>query len=296
MKIGFIVNPRAGTHHNAYEEVSALAGKLVAQGHTITLHKTQGPGDATVMARNLVQQGYDVIASAGGDGTANETAQGVMDSDSAFTIIPYGSGNGLARGLAIPLKPSTAVQGIPNGKVRRIDVGQLTDGSQERLFFGFAGIGYDAYIGRLFNQRKGRRGLLPYVYLSLTAYNGYAPVALTLKTDDVLYSGKPFILAIANTDEYGNGARIAPNAVPDDGAFDISMIQSMSFVKGLLNGWRLFNGTIDKVKDVVSLRVQEAEVIPSGKIYYHMDGEARETNNTLRFKILPGRLKVLVPN
>ncbi|MBX7150226.1 diacylglycerol kinase family lipid kinase [bacterium] len=295
MKIGFVVNPKAGVTKSAYQEIQEFSKKLIREKHQIDIKVTQGRGDATMIAREWANQKFDLVASVGGDGTANETAQGLIDSDTAFTIIPYGSGNGLARGLSIPLNRELAVHAMGAFTTKLIDVGEVIDRDQQRLFFGFSGTGYDAFIGKLFNERHGRRGLMRYVYLSLTAYNKFKPVSMTLKLNDQEIACEPFVLAIANTNEYGNGAIIAPRAIPDDGYFEVCLLQEMTFLKGVLHGWRLFNGSIAELPGALMLRAQELEIIPSEKIYYHLDGEAQETSGPLKFRILPKRIRVMVP-
>lgn len=295
MKIGFIVNPKAGVKKSAYDEIHEWAGKHLAGKHEIAVEATGHRGHATEIARDFAGKNFDVVAAAGGDGTANETAKGLIGSETALTIIPYGSGNGLARGLGIPLNRERAVRAIPGGRTQLIDAGQVNDGLTEKLFFGFSGTGYDAYIGKLFNERNGRRGFLPYVYLSVAGYRAFQPIPVTLTINGSTIEATPFILAIANTNEYGNGAIIAPHAVPDDGWLEVCLIQNITFMKGVLQGWRLFHGSIDRIKETTTWRVKELTITPKEKIFYHLDGEAAETDRPLKFSILTQRLKIWVP-
>lgn len=212
-----------------------------------------------------------------------------------MTIIPYGSGNGLARGLHIPMNKGEAIRTILTGSPRLIDVGEIIDGEKRKLFFGFSGIGYDAFIGKLFNDRTGRRGLFSYVYLSIMSYSKFKTVSMKIKVNDKEIFTSPFVLAVANTSEYGNGAKIAPHAIPDDGLFELCILQDMTMFKGLFHGWRLFNGSIDAIAEMTMLRTAKVEVFPESSIYYHADGEPQQTSNPLTFTILPKHLKVIVP-
>ncbi len=295
-RIGFIVNPKAGIKKSAYEDIKSLIGRVFDEKFHTEIHLTRGAGDATSIAEHFVQDNFDVVAAVGGDGTVNETARGLIGSATSLAIIPYGSGNGLARGLTIPMNKEKAMETIRNGLVRAIDIGEVTDGMQRRLFVGFSGMGYDAFIGKLFNERGGRRGLFSYVYLSILSYPKFKTVALRIKVNGKEIYTDPFLLAVANTEEYGNGARIAPNAEPDDGLFELCILQDMTLIKGLLNGWRLFNGTIDRVEGTVMMRAKEIEVIPESEIYYHVDGESFATSNALTFTFLPSRLNIMVPS
>jgi diacylglycerol kinase (ATP) len=293
MKIGFIVNPNAGVHKNSYQEVHDLAERTFNGRHQVEIIPTKGIGDATRIARHFADGRFDVVAAVGGDGTANETAQGLMQTDTAFTVIPYGSGNGLARGLSIPMDRRRAVELILREEYKMIDVGEVLDGDQQKLFFGFAGIGFDALIGKRFNEQDGRRGFITYLKLALSTYRLYEPYPLRIRFNDQEIFTKPFILAIANTKEYGNSAKIAPMAIPDDGLFDISLLQDISFWKGLRSGWRLFTGSIHKISEMNTYRSRHIEVEPENRLLYHLDGEPCETGNTLIFRVLPKFMKVL---
>jgi diacylglycerol kinase (ATP) len=293
-KIGFVVNPKAGVRKRAYEEIKTLAQKIFNGRHQIEIHLTRGVGDATQIADHFVQNQFDVVAAVGGDGTANETAQSLMGKDTAFTVIPYGSGNGLARGLSISMNREKAMRAILTGKTRWIDAGEVYDGDTRKLFIGFAGTGYDAFVGKLFNEVQGRRGLLKYIYLSIAAYHRFTPTAMKIKINEKEIYARPFILAVANTNQYGNGAKIAPHAVPDDGYFEVCLLQDITMRKGLMHGWRLFSGSIDRLAEVTILRAKDLEIIPESTIHYHLDGEPQTTSNALRFNVLPKRIRLIV--
>lgn len=292
--MGFVVNPRAGVRKKAYQDVKDIAASVFNGNHHVEVHLTKDAKDATQLARYFVQDGYDTVVSVGGDGTINATAKALMGTETALGVLPYGSGNGLARGLSIPLNIGDAIRAVAAGHTKRIDSGEVSVGDQKKYFFGFAGIGYDAFVGRLFNQRKGRRGLFTYVYLSLAAFRSFEPVAVKVRFNEREIYARPFILAIANTNQYGNGAKIAPYAVPDDGLLEVCLLQEMTFTKGLVHGWRLFNGTIDRMANTSMYRSRIIEVSPDGPIYYHLDGEPFETAERLRFSVIPSNLKVVV--
>ncbi len=292
MKIAFIVNPHAGIKQNAFQ-VTERDTRLLLKHHEVVLHKTTGPHDATRAARQFATEKYDIVVAVGGDGTANETALGLIGSETAFCLLPYGSGNGIARGLKLPMNPKKIIEQLPHYKKHRHDVWQLWDGDQIRHFFGFAGVGFDAFVGYLFNRRKGRRGLWAYVYLVMTAYRKYQPIELRIKTNNREFTAVPFLFAVGNTNEYGNGARIAPDAIPDDGLLDVTMMKSMTFARGVLNGWKLFTGSVAHVKDVELERCHELSIKPTAKVFYHTDGEPYETDNEIRIRKHTGELTVL---
>ena len=296
MRIGFIVNPRAGVHGKIAEETRELINLHISKEHNTSIAVTTAAGDAVKLSERFAAEGFDVVASVGGDGTASEVARGVAGSSCALAIVPFGSGNGLARGLGLPLNRADAVRSVLSSRRRIVDMGEVFDGDERFVFMGFCGIGYDAVVAKHFNERKGRRGLASYVLLSLSLYGSYKPQRLEIRVNGRQWAEKPFILAIANTSEYGNGAKIAPNAVPDDGLFEVCQLTDMSLMKGILNGWRLFNGSIDLLPGTTILRASEIEVIPESEIVYHLEGEARVTSRRLLFRVLPSAIRVVSPD
>ena len=162
MKARAILNPRAGLA--AARALHALEGHPGWRG--IEIKTTTARGDARVFAAEAAAAGYDAVLSIGGDGTANETAWGLMGSQTALGLVPMGSGNGLARTLGIPLRPERALDVLAGAVRRRMDVGMING----RPFLNVAGAGFDAEIGADFHAhglRGGRRGIFTYVRLSL---------------------------------------------------------------------------------------------------------------------------------
>lgn len=294
-KIGFVINPKAGVSKDILLQIRTFSRRLDKDGIDTSFALTEGRGHATEIAAAMSSQGCDIVAAVGGDGTANETAQGLLGTPSALAIIPYGSGNGLARGLDIPLKKSVAVRGLRSVIRRTIDVGVIRNGDQNRFFFGFAGIGFDAHIGRLFNLRRGRRGLWPYIYLSMTGYWSFKATPMNIDHDGGSMEAIPFVLAIANTNEYGNGAVIAPTAIPDDELFAVSLLRRPSFVRGMLQGWRLFNGTIDRIPEMMTLSSKWVRVRSAVPFDFHADGEVEACQGELEFSFYSQKLDVAIP-
>jgi diacylglycerol kinase (ATP) len=163
VKVRAILNPRAG--------VSPVEARRAAErGHPrwndFDLSVTEGPGHATELARAAAEAGADLVLSVGGDGTANEVACGLLGRSAALGIVPMGSGNGLARALRIPLRPTRALDALEMGVRCAIDVGMLNG----RPFLNVAGVGFDASVSGAFHdsgRAGGRRGLLSYLRLSL---------------------------------------------------------------------------------------------------------------------------------
>ena len=168
MKALLIINPTAGRRRGSpLEEIQrGLSQPFV----DLAVHLTTGPGDATVAAQQASQDGFDLVVAAGGDGSLNEVANGLVGSDVELGLIPVGTENVLARELGVPLTPTLACQHLLDTLPRKIDVGKVN----ERYFVCFAGIGFDAHVAhRLTPERKRSMGAAGYVLTSLESLAGY---------------------------------------------------------------------------------------------------------------------------
>ena len=110
------------------------------------------------IAEEAANKNFDIIVAVGGDGTINEIASKVMQQNKILGYYPFGSGNGLARFLKIPMNTVQAIKVINNCKVSVIDTATFN----EKSFFNMAGMGFDAHISSVFAGNK-RRGLSGYI-------------------------------------------------------------------------------------------------------------------------------------
>ena len=202
----FVVNPLAGT--GGQDVMSLLEREMRNSGRTYQVVGTEYSGHAEMLARQAAEGGTGTVVAVGGDGTLNEVAKGVLGSESALGLLPCGSGNAFARYAGIPLVLSEACRSLLTAEFQRLDVGKLG----EDIFLSSAGFGMDAEVCRRFNSREGgRRGMLPYVLLTVDTFRGYRPGCVRVEmSEGQVYEGVPHIVTVANTSEYGNGATIAP--------------------------------------------------------------------------------------
>jgi YegS/Rv2252/BmrU family lipid kinase len=291
LKVRAILNPRAG--------VAAERALLAVRGGRpswtdLTVTVTTRPGDARTLAEEAARAGAELVLSVGGDGTANEVAQGLLGSPTALAIVPVGSGNGLARCLRIPLDPARALLALEEGVTRAIDVGTV-NGS---LFLNVGGAGFDAVVGADFQaagRRGRRRGILSYVVLSLLRVARYRAEPLLLEADGRRHELRPFLVCLANGPQYGAGATIARGARLDDGRLDIVVIDAASPVTLLANIPRLFAGRLDRSRLHRRLITGSAVLTGRAPFAYHRDGEPEAPVTRLEIGLLPRALLVRVP-
>lgn len=291
MKVRAILNPRAGVARQ-------LARRAVERGHPrwndFDVAATEGPGHATELAKAAVAAGAELVLSVGGDGTANEVAQGLIGSETALGIVPAGSGNGLARALRIPLRPGPALDALEAGVRRRIDVGVLNG----QPFLNVAGTGFDAVVSRAFHdsgRRGGRRGLAGYVRLSLREMARYRAPRLVLDTDAGRREVRPFLLTFANGPQFGSGAVINPGGKLDDGRLEVVVIEDGPLASLVASSPRLFLGGIERVPGYHRLSVTRAAVTADEGIAVHRDGDPDADAARVEVSLRPRALTIVTP-
>lgn len=292
MKVLCILNPIAGGGKIAARVAVALHQILGKAAVAYDIVHTQQAGDGQILARQAAKEGYSHVAAVGGDGTINEIAAGLVGTEVLLGILPVGSGNGLARALQIPLDYREACHVLLQQTERRIDVGKVND----RYFFATSGIGFDAYVGKRFNEHPGHsRGILPYFQIAAAEYFHYTPREITLEYQGKSLTCTPFVLTVANVEQYGAGAIIAPDAIPDDGLFDVVIIPQTPLLKTVYHLPRLFNGTIDALPDFITHKTAALKITRPESGPIHVDGETFMAGKMLDYALLPRALRVQVP-
>jgi len=290
MRYCFIINPlsgKKGKNENRRETVTEFVKERSLDA---VVKVTEYAGHAAQLARWAVESGFDRIISVGGDGTMNEVASELIHKDAIFGLVPLGSGNGLGRDLGIPLEFKEALDVIISGRVREIDTGCVNDVS----FFNVMGLGFDADVGRRFNESKDR-GFLSYAKLTFSSFRSYQKLRCRIETEDQTFDREVFILAVANSTQYGNNAHIAPQALLDDGLLDLVCIETKRFWRIAGLGIRMFRGTLNQSSMVQSSRGKSFRIFLDRECSLHTDGEIHQMGKELDVKIDPLSLKILVP-
>ena len=255
---------------------------------------TEWRGHAHELATAAAAAGEPLVVAWGGDGTVNEVGSALaLRKGTAMAVVPAGSGNGFARALGVSLNPREAIASLLAGRDIAVDAGEL-DG---RLFFNVAGAGIDAEIARIFNQRAhGRRGLAPYVVATLKCLLSYEPRRYEIESAEGTTVREAVLLAFANARQYGNGAQIAPTARINDGMIDIVAVGNRALPVNVWRIRRLFNGTIDRDRDVTMVRVARATVRSAVPLLFHVDGEVHQAGTELTLRARTRSLMLRVPN
>jgi YegS/Rv2252/BmrU family lipid kinase len=291
-RVAVIINPIAGLGvrpDTARQRAEQAAAFVEAHGNSAGIFVTEHRHHARDLTQAALARGVDVVIAWGGDGTVNEVASALVFREAALGVVPSGSGNGLARELGLPLEPRGAFERALGEGRRRIDAGELGG----RLFFNIAGIGFDADVAHRFAAAgHARRGLATYVVQSTKALLSYRASPMTLTVDGAARDVRPLLVAFANARQYGNGALIAPRARIDDGKLDVVVVDDRPLPGIIRRVPALFSGEMDRVPGVSMETATSAQVLASGTIRYHVDGEPFESGGTLSATVRPGGLAV----
>ena len=291
-KTRFIFNPQSGHNRRRPGLDAAIRQFIGSRPLDADFTTTEGPGHATELAREAVAAGCARVVAVGGDGTMNEVAQALVGAPAALALVPCGSGNGLALHLGLPTSPLGALNLLASGDARiaALDTG-VVNGFP---FFNAMGLGLDADVSRRFNCLA-RRGLPAYARTALKALRELRREHCVISTGDRRETIEVLLIAVANSDQYGNNARIAPGARVDDGQLDLIAVRPVGLLGAAGLTARLFCGGFDRSPHVMRLRGPHFTIERPAAGLIHTDGETHEAHATIVVSVRPRSLRVVVP-
>jgi diacylglycerol kinase (ATP) len=292
MRQVFIFNPKSGRSRKTALILPMLQQFISARALDAELVCTEGPGHATEIARDAVAAGCLRMVAIGGDGTVNEVAQALIHTPAAMGLVPCGSGNGLALHLGLPKSPSDALELAAGtaGRVAEIDTGTANG----LPFVNAMGLGLDADVARRFNGLV-RRGLPAYTRTALSAFFSRSTERCHVSVGHQRETIDMMLIAVANSDQYGNNARIAPRARVDDGLLDLVAVRPVSTLSACVLGARLFMGSIDRSRDVRRMKGARFLIERPAAGLIHTDGETHMAGACVEVVVRPRSLRLIVP-
>ena len=284
----FIVNPVSGGKKK--DGVPQLIHQyLDATVFDATIVFTDGASHARQIAKEAVDDQYDLVTAVGGDGTVNEVASSLVGTNTTFGIIPCGSGNGLSRFLSIPMDIKKSIENLNTGRTEIIDSAEANG----QTFFNMAGMGFDAHISEVFSHEK-RRGFVTYIKSTFREINNYKPQTYHIEIDGKLYEREAFMLSFANSSQYGNNAHISPHASVQDGLIDVCIIKQFPIWRLIEMGIRMLRKTADKTGYVEIIRGKHIKITRDRSGPMHLDGEPHIIGTTVEINVVPASLKIIV--
>lgn len=305
-----IFNPSAGRQGPRRQLPEAIA-TLESGGWTVERAATKGPDDAGSLAQIANAAGFDVIVVAGGDGTINQVANGLMTAESgreqaaALGLLPSGTANVLARDLGIPVPGpgqqntlTAAARLLLRAKPTPVDVGLASGAGGRRYFLCWAGVGIDAAItayAASSPQAKRRLGPLVFAAGALTQLHElrHAP-SYKVTVDSQQWTGNGLLVVVSNIRQYAAILKMAPEASLTDGLLDVAFFRKAHPLAILRVLWLLrTGGHVDEphVEYTRSQRVCIDSVSPQA---VHLDAEPFGTT-PLTVDVVPRSLVLLIP-
>lgn len=307
-----IMNPISGDNQPNPMKLPEIISVMESMGIRADLTFTQPELSAATIARQAVDEGYDLVVVGGGDGTVSDAAKGLIETATPLGIIPIGTYNNIARSLNVPTTVAAACQVLANGEVKAIDVGQANG---QDFFFEAAGVGLDAALFPLGEEIKGGRWGRLLQALQLTM--AYQPQPLTISFDRPVAEARKSLLAkrrfsrrrstdprrlrlsallvvIANGPYYGTGFTVTPDAVIDDGLLTISIFRNFSKLELIRHFWSISRGQYHYSPKIETYRAAAVEIQSKAELPVHIDGHPLG-NLPVTLKILHHALQVVVP-
>ncbi len=303
-----IVNPHAGGS-KAKDDWPKIKQLLTDEGFYYDVHFSEYPHHAISLVKQLIEEsGYSQVIAVGGDGTLNEVVNGIFQQqrinpkEITLGLITIGTGNDWGRMYHMPKNYKKQVKILKKGHVFLQDIGKvryLHDKEENNRFFvNIAGMGFDALVAKKTNllKQKGSGGPLSYLYSLVTGLFQFHPVHLEINSPGKkLFSGKIFSISIGICSYNGGGMKQLPNAIPNDGLFDVTIIKKASKSKVLRNIHKVYDGSFIHLDIVETYTGREFTITssPNHKAFLETDGESLG-HSPLHFEVEPSALALIV--
>ena len=304
MRTLVIVNPNA-CGGNALAVYKSIEGRMAGWFGDLTVAISEKPEDVGRHVDAAAQVGLDLVIAVGGDGTNHSVVNALAERPglaAAFGSLPVGTGTDWSRALEVSPDPKAAVDWLVRARPVLCDLGRveyldMQKGGRpaKRFFLNISSAGVSGDIVARVNRLR-RRTSLTFLRTTVAALFKYRPQRITVECNGSgFYEGPSYLLAVANGRFFGRGMWVAPNALIDDGLFDVVLVEGMPRRRILLALRTVFSGRHLLRKDVhhrtaASVRVHSAD----GPLSLEFDGEEGRGQD-LQYTVSPGALKVLMP-
>jgi len=291
-RVAVVINPISGAapRERALAEFHAA---LAAGGVEARLRPTRRAGDAAVIAKEEADAGVEAVVAAGGDGTVNEVARGLVDLGAgapSLAVLPRGTSNLVARELGLPKDARAAARVVVEGARRRMDVG-FANG---RLFVACVGAGWDAHVVRLLAQsRKGHITFSTWLKPIAKATFDYDFAPLRVVAEDGS-SAEGEVAMIFNGRPYAAFFVLTPDARPDDGVLDAIVLRKRGALDVARWAWKGLRGTLGDDAAATVLRSKTFRIESAKPLPVQIDGDVGG-ETPVDILVRPAALSVLVP-
>lgn len=305
MKTFLVVNPRSANGATG-RKWPQIAGQLSSVLGDFGFAFTEKPMDAMLLARKALQDGFRCVVAVGGDGTVNEVVNGffmdgkALNPDAALGVIPRGTGGDFRKAFDWDLELSSALDRLKTEDTRPLDVGLVEYTTSEgkaarRYFVNVLSFGIGGLVDQKVNQSsKALGGKLSFMLASTKALLQYADRRVRFSCD-----GGPFqeakitSLAVANGKFFGGGMKVAPNADPSDGEFDVTLWSGYGLVDFAFRSAGVYSGRHVEWKGTRTWRCKTLKAESDDEVLIDCDGE-QPGKLPCSVSMLPGAIRVKI--
>ena len=286
-KILFVVNPIAGGKEKKDWE-TAIREFFKDSTYSIEFFIQTGQNDKPSIQHHIERIKPDKVVAIGGDGTVKIVAEIVKETTMVLGIIPAGSANGLAKELGIPVDVNEAIKILLDGRQGKLDAIKI---NEEDLCFHLSDVGLNALLVKYF-EASNTRGMWGYARSLFKMLWNKRKMRVAIQTDDKLVKRKAYMVALANAEMYGTGAVINPHGDVADGKFEVVVVRKIHVIEVIkaVTARKNFNP-----KRIEVFQTKNVELTFQQKAPFQVDGEYRGRIASLKARILPGIVNVMLP-
>lgn len=287
-RVLFVVNPKSGQREEN-NLTHLIGGQAKISGFKYQLYTMSGEDDQENIIQEIIGFNPDIVAAAGGDGTANLMAEILVGTSITLLIIPYGSANGMAKEIGIGTIEA-AIDLLESGLEKPIDLLRINN----KICIHLADVGINARIVKRFEQDV-KRGLTIYAKHLFNEIFLIKHYTFKIEYDGKYMKRKAVSLTFANASKYGTGAVINPKGIIDDGQFEMVIVKPFPHVHLFSIAWKMFFNRLHKSDYVEVIQCKEATISVNKRTTLQVDGEIMGKVKEIKIEILPSALRMLVP-
>jgi diacylglycerol kinase (ATP) len=296
-KILFFINPISGIKSKLTLEEKIIK-KCEEKNIAFEILFTSIDGHYDFLHDKIKNENITDIAICGGDGSIAPIVSSILKIPVNVGIVPLGSGNGLARTASIPKSIDKAIDVILNGNAHFTDVFLINGKVSTHV----CGLGFDATVAHEFSKQK-KRGLNSYTKIALKNFFAAKTFPYIIEAEKIELKIDAFLICIANSNQFGNNFKIAPQASICDGLLDIVVLKKttkpqivISFIKQLISGkTEIFSEKNFHEKNILYFQTKKLKIKNPQFAPLHIDGDPAETFREFSIEILPAAYKLIHP-
>jgi diacylglycerol kinase (ATP) len=280
-----ILNPAADS-----ERAQRKQADVQSLARDCEVYATTRTGEAEAMARRGVQEGFEKIVAAGGDGTINEVVNGLAGTGTTLGLLPIGTMNVFATELGLPVHDLEVCWKIVKGdSTRAVDLPK----ANQKFFVQLAGVGLDAQVVKeTSSQLKRNFGPLSYV-ISAVQIAARKPPKLFIQSEDASIDEGSFVL-IGNGRLYGGPFPFFKHAALDDGLLDVIVFKRLGYLEIIKYLQDVVFSSDIRVPEIEYFQTRRLRVESDQTVPVELDGEL-VGNCPVEFSLQERSLRVLVP-